>query len=79
MAMHPGQFLIERVLVPSGVSVRRAADQLGISSESLSDFVAGRDSLDVALAHALAREFSYSREWWLQMQRAWDAEQQLAA
>ena len=79
MAMHPGQFLIERVLVPSGVSVRRAADQLGVSAESLSALVAGRDSLDVALAHALAREFSYSREWWLQLQHAWDAEQHLTA
>ncbi len=30
MALHPGEFLMERVLLPSGISTRRAATLLGI-------------------------------------------------
>jgi addiction module HigA family antidote len=79
MAMHPGEFLIERILLPGGISVRKAAEQLGVSTEALAEVISGRTPITVALAHALAREFSYSRQWWLDLQRAWDDEQRLVA
>ncbi len=79
MAIHPGVFLIDHVLLPSGISVRRAAEQLGISSQALSAVIAGQQPVTPGLAHALAREFCYSRQWWLDLQRAWDAELRLAA
>ncbi len=79
MAMHPGVFLIDHVLLPSGVCVRQAAEQLGVSCETLSAVIAGQQPVTPLLAHALAREFCGSREWWLDLQRGWDAEQRLAA
>jgi addiction module HigA family antidote len=77
--MHPGEILFEHVLMPSGVCVRRAAEQLGVSSDSLNQVISGQKPITPALAYALAREFSYSRQWWLDLQRAWDEEQRLAA
>lgn len=77
MVMHPGEFLIERILLPSGVCVRKAAEQLGVSSESLAEVISGKTPITIPLAHALAREFGYSRQWWLHLQRAWDDEQRL--
>lgn len=77
MALHPGEFLIERVLVPSGVCVRKAAEQLGVSSTSLAEVIAGDQPITPPLAAALAREFSYSRQWWLDLQQAWDRELEL--
>ncbi len=79
MAIHPGEFLIDRVLLPSGISARRAAEQLGVSSAELGEVISGNRPLTVKLAHALSREFSYSRQWWLDLQRIWDAEQRLVA
>jgi addiction module HigA family antidote len=81
MAMHPGEFLIERFLLPGGISVRKAAEQLGVSTEALAEVISGQTPITVALAHALAlaREFSYSRQWWLNLQRTWDDEQRLVA
>jgi addiction module HigA family antidote len=79
MAMHPGEFLIEWILLPGGISVRKAAEQLGVSTEALAEVISGKIPITVALAHALAREFSYSRQWWLDLQRAWDDEQRLVA
>jgi addiction module HigA family antidote len=79
MAMHPGEILLERVLMPSGICVRRAAERLGVSSGSLGQVISGQKPITPALAYALAREYSYSRQWWLDLQRAWDEEQRLAA
>ncbi len=67
MALHPGEFLMERIFVPSGVSSRRAAALLGISSESLGAVICGETPITPPLARALAREFCYSPEWWLDL------------
>jgi plasmid maintenance system antidote protein VapI len=41
--------------------------------------IAGSRPMTAALAQGLSREFSYSRQWWLDLQRAWDEEQRLVA
>ena len=79
MALHPGEFLLDRILVPAGVPVRRAADQLGLSTEALAMVISGKNPVTIPVAHALSREFGYSRQWWLDLQRAWDDEQHIVA
>ncbi len=79
MALHPGEILMEHILLPSVLSIRRAAERLEVSDESLGQVIAGQTPITLPLAHALAREFSFSRQWWLDLQKAWDDEQRLAA
>ena len=79
MVKHPGEILMEQVLVPNGTSIRHAAGQLGMSAETLGLVIAGTQPVTPALAHGLAREFAFSAAWWLRLQRAWDEEQLLAA
>ena len=79
MARHPGEFLAERILVPNGISIRRAADQLGVSAPTLAEVIAGQSPMTLELAHGLAREFGHSCQFWLALQHAWEVERRLAA
>ena len=79
MATHPGEVLMEQVLLPSHISISQAARQLGVSTETLAQVIAGGRPVTASLAHAFAREFGYSCQWWLALQRSWDEEQRLVA
>jgi addiction module HigA family antidote len=77
--MHPGEFLMDQVLVPRGLCARKAAEQLGTSPHFLGEVIAGTMPITPALADALAREFCHSRQWWLEFQLAWERERRFAA
>jgi addiction module HigA family antidote len=79
MSVHPGDLLLREVLLPANLSVLAAAERLNVPAELLADIVCGKLPVTVEVAAALAREFGFSRERWLQLQAAWDKEQLLLA
>ena len=65
MMTHPGERLMEEVLLPANLSIRQAAERLEISADTLADIVRGRLPISGGIAVRLAREFGISRERWL--------------
>ena len=79
MIAHPGETVLNEILLPAQLSVSRAAAKLNIPAERLAELVSGRTAMTREIAAALAREFGYSRDGWLSLQRAWDDEKRLVA
>ena len=78
---HPGETLRELCLQPMGISVKRAAEALGIPYRRLSRLLAGRGSITAEEAVRLSIAFDTSAQSWLtqQMQHdLWRAEQMRA-
>ncbi len=76
--VHPGNLLKEEVLVPLGLTVTKAAEDLGISRKALSEFLNEHSSLSPELAVKIGRATGTSPESWLNMQTRldlWKAEQ----
>ncbi len=75
--VHPGNLFKEEVLVPLGLTVTRAAIDLGISRKALSEFLNGRSSLSPEMAVRIGKATRTSPESWLNMQTKldlWEAE-----
>ena len=70
--VHPGKVFLEDVLKPLGVSVEQSAMQLGVSNETLRDFVSGKASLTPSLALCIAKATGTTAESWLSMQMKLD-------
>ena len=73
---HPGEMLREEFLPDYKLTATSLASAVGVSRRSISDLLSERRSLSAELALRLARFFSTSAEYWLNMQRAvdlWDA------
>jgi addiction module HigA family antidote len=71
-AIHPGEILKQDFLLEYGLSVEKAADDLGISADVLNDLQEGAGSVTAELALRLARYFETSPEFWLNLQRSYD-------
>ena len=72
---HPGEVFKEDVLVPLGVTVTKAAELLGVSWKTLSEFINQKAALSPDLAMRIAKATNTSVESWLGMQYArvlWD-------
>lgn len=65
---HPGEVFKEDVLVPLGISVTKAAELLGVSRKTLSQFINQKISLSPELAVRIATATNTSVESWLGMQ-----------
>jgi addiction module HigA family antidote len=72
--IHPGEVLREDFMKPTGLTVDRLANSLGIPSTDLSEFIAGQRPLTSDLATRLARHFGTSEAIWLRLQARYDAE-----
>jgi addiction module HigA family antidote len=81
--VHPGKVFWEDVLVPLNLSVTDAADLLGVTRKTLSEFVNGKSALSPTMALRIAKATSdlwsaTTAESWLAMQMKrtiWEAEQ----
>ncbi|GHU88366.1 transcriptional regulator [Spirochaetia bacterium] len=76
--VHPGKVFWEDVLVPLNLNVTDAADLLGVTRKTLSEFINGKSALSPAMALRIAKATHTSAESWLTMQMKrtlWDAEQ----
>ena len=74
---HPGAY-VRRIIIPSGMSVKDAAEQLGISRPALSNFLNGKSALSPEMAVRLEKAFGADRERLLGMQAAYDRQERRA-
>lgn len=74
---HPGTFVRETV-IPSGMSVKEAAKRLGIGRPALSNFLNGKSALSSEMAVRLEKAFGADRKRLLDMQAAYDQQEQRA-
>ena len=71
---HPGTFVRQNV-IPSGMTVKDAANRLGIGRPALSNFLNGRSALSPEMAVRLEKAFGADRQRLLDMQSAHDLQE----
>ena len=69
--VHPGTFIREHV-IPSGMSVKDAAERLGVGRPALSNLLNGNSSLSPNMAVKLEKSFGVDRQKLLDIQAAFD-------
>ena len=69
---HPGLILRDDVLPELGLSVKDAAEQLGVARVTLSRVINGRTAISAEMALRLAKWLGNGPEIWLRMQVAYD-------
>jgi addiction module HigA family antidote len=69
---HPGEMLLEEFLVPLGISQRTLADAIHVPYQRINEIVNGRRGITPSTALRLARFFSMSAGFWLNLQLRWD-------
>jgi addiction module HigA family antidote len=76
---HPGEILREMYFAPLALSVTAAAERLGVSRQTLSEFLNGHNGVSQDMAIRLAKAFPNTDiRFWLGLQLqydAWQAEQ----
>lgn len=65
---HPGEFIREVYLSPFGISVRQAADRLGVSPSTFNRLLNGESNVSPEMALRLSKALGRSPESWLAMQ-----------
>jgi addiction module HigA family antidote len=73
----PGEMLREEFLKPMGLTQRQLADALGVSYQRVNELINGKRGITISTALRLAKYFSTSADFWLNMQRATDIYQVL--
>ncbi|WP_179289786.1 HigA family addiction module antitoxin [Shouchella clausii] len=74
---HPGRYVRENI-IPSGMTVKAAAERLGIGRSALSNFLNGKSSLSSKLAARLAKTFDVDQKQLLQLQADYERQQRLS-
>jgi len=69
---HPGEVLALLYLEPLGMSAPALAKRLGVPRTRIERLVKGETSLSVDTAMRLAKLFSNTAEFWMNLQRAYD-------
>lgn len=69
---HPGEVLLKDVIRPLGITITEAANNLGVSRKTLSEFVNQKASLSPTMALRIARATNTSPESWINMQAKLD-------
>ena len=69
-AIHPGEWLREEIVAPSGLNVTVLADHLGVSRQSISKLLNGRQGLSADMAIRFEKAFGLKADTLLRMQAA---------
>lgn len=69
---HPGEMLLEEFLVPMGISQQELADGIHMPHQRVNELVKRRSGVTPSTALRLARFFSTSEDFWLNLQIRWD-------
>ncbi len=72
---HPGEIILEGVLKPLGVSIKQAAEILGMSRQSVSAMVNGRVNLSAEMALRIEKAFGLDADFMLRLQQAYSLAQ----
>ena len=74
--IHPGEVLLEEFLLPMGISQYQLAKVVGVPPRRINEIVLGKRSITPDTALRLARAFSLSDRFWLNLQARYDIENQ---
>jgi antitoxin HigA-1 len=69
---HPGEVFTEDVIKPLGITITKAAKDLGVSRKTLSEIVNGRCALSPEVAVRIGKATNTSPENWLAMESKLD-------
>ena len=69
---HPGEVLRESCLKPSSLTVKSAAEGLGVTRKALSDLLNGHSGVSPEMAIRLEMAGWSTAEAWLRMQMSWN-------
>ena len=72
--VHPGEILREDLMRPLGLSINGLARDLRVPVTRMSEIVNGRRSITADTALRLARYFSMTPQFWMNLQAAYDLE-----
>src|SRR5437660_12852801 len=74
--VHPGEVLLEEFLSPLGISQYRLAKDTSVPPRRINEIVRGSRSVSADTALRLARYFSTSEGFWLNLQARYDLEKE---
>lgn len=69
---HPGEILLEEFLKPMGISQRELADSIHVPYQRVNELTNGRRGMTPPTALHLAKYFSTSADFWMNLQLRWD-------
>ena len=69
---HPGEMLLEEFLNPMGITQRELADHILVPYQRINEIVNGRRGITTGTALRLAKFFSISADFWMNLQLRWD-------
>ena len=72
---HPGKVVFEECIKPLGLSITEAAEGLGVSRNSLSRLINGKNGISPQMAVRISKAFGGSPESWLRQQMNYDLAQ----
>jgi addiction module HigA family antidote len=69
---HPGRIVRQECIEPLGLTVKEAAERLGVTRQTLNNVVNERAAISPEMAIRLSKAFGSSPEVWLGMQMEYD-------
>lgn len=72
---HPGEIILEDCIKPLGLTITEAAEGLGVTRNTLSRLVNGKNGISPEMAMRLSKAFGSSPEMWLRLQMNYDLAQ----
>lgn len=69
---HPGEMLLEEFLLPMGITQRELADAIEVPYQRVNEIVHGKRGVTPSTALRLARYFSMTPDFWMNLQLRWD-------
>lgn len=75
VAFHPGEILQELYLEPLDMSAGKLARLLGLDRQRIQRLVKGECAMTVDTAERLAKAFSTTAQYWMNLQVAWDLQE----
>ncbi|MGO9620836.1 MAG: HigA family addiction module antitoxin [Desulfobaccales bacterium] len=72
--VHPGEILLKEYLIPLGISQNKVGRDLGVPAQRINEIIRGKRAITVDTALRLARYFSTTPQFWLNLQSHYDLE-----
>src|SRR5260221_13801698 len=72
---HPGRIVRQECIEPLGITVKDAAERLGIQRQTLNNLVNGKAGISPEMSIRLSKAFGSSPEVWLGLQMQYDLPQ----
>ena len=69
---HPGEMLLEEFLLPMCITQRQLAESIHVSYQRINEVINMRRGITPSTALRLAKFFSMSVDFWLNLQLRWD-------